>query len=562
MIPATLANVICALDALSQLPARSRADLQSAIRCVCRVAGLDPATAAASDLANLQARLASARPERTGLSPARWSVLRSQLLRALALTGAANPLQTATTRLTPPWQELIAAIPRVGHRLALSRFGRFCVQQAIAPADVTQACFDRFRQALLEGSLVRNAESVYREAARAWSQLNAGVAGLTPIAVLPPETKRATGRQPLAAFPATFRDDLQAFGRWCITADPLDDQARARALRPQTVISYTSCLHTAADAAVRGGVPIGEIASLAVLASPEIYVRILRRLLADRDNKPTPTVHGVATVVLIVARDWLRQSPEELAVLKKLKVKLPKLRSGLTQKNRDLLAAFDDEALLRRFLLLADQLWNEARDGKLPKTQRLVRAQMALLIGTLQITPLRRRNVCALVFDRHITWPNGPKAPALIQVPAPEMKTEVDYVGELPLDLSRRLHHYRTKLAPEITGSVPSHLFVTSDGSPKQQESVTNRLVHVLNKRLGLKMSMHQFRHLAGKLMLDANPGAYETVAQNLGHTGTKNVVRFYGGADTRRATRHHARLIEKLREDARQRGDTRRRKT
>jgi integrase len=170
--------------------------------------------------------------------------------------------------------------------------------------------------------------------------------------------------------------------------------------------------------------------------------------------------------------------------------------------------------------------------------------------------------MCALLFGRHVTWPNGPTAPALIQVPAAEMKTEVDYAGELPLDLSRRLHHYRTRLAPEITGRVPSHLFVKSDGTPKRQESVTNRLVHVLNKRLGLNMSMHQFRHLAAKLMLDAHPGAHETVAQNLGHSGTRNVVRFYGGTDTQRATRHHAKLIEKLREDARQRGATRRRKT
>lgn len=35
------------------------------------------------------------------------------------------------------------------------------------------------------------------------------------------------------------------------------------------------------------------------------------------------------------------------------------------------------------------------------------------------------------------------------------------------------------------------------------------------------------------KLMFDAKPGTYETVAQNLGHTGTKNAVSFYGGTDT-----------------------------
>ena len=68
-------------------------------------------------------------------------------------------------------------------------------------------------------------------------------------------------------------------------------------------------------------------------------------------------------------------------------------------------------------------------------------------------------------------------------------------------------------------------------------------------------MTAHQFRHLAGKLMLDANPGDYEAVAQLLSHSGTKNVVKFYAGVDTRRAVRHHAKLIETLRDDPNVRG-------
>lgn len=130
------------------------------------------------------------------------------------------------------------------------------------------------------------------------------------------------------------------------------------------------------------------------------------------------------------------------------------------------------------------------------------------------------------------------------------MKTEIDYAGELPLDLSRRLHNYRTKLAPELLEVVPTHLFTTSKGTSKKQESVTNRLVYTLNKRLGITMTMHQFRHLSAKLMLDQFPGAFETVAQNLGHSGTRNVVRFYGGTDTRRASRNHGKLIERLRNE------------
>lgn len=82
-----------------------------------------------------------------------------------------------------------------------------------------------------------------------------------------------------------------------------------------------------------------------------------------------------------------------------------------------------------------------------------------------------------------------------------------------------------------------------------------------LKKRLGIRMSAHQFRHVSGKLLLDDNPGAYEAVAQLLGHSGTKNVMRFYAGVDTRRAVRHHTKLVEKLRSEGQERG-TRRRKT
>jgi integrase len=68
-------------------------------------------------------------------------------------------------------------------------------------------------------------------------------------------------------------------------------------------------------------------------------------------------------------------------------------------------------------------------------------------------------------------------------------------------------------------------------------------------RRVGVKITPHQFRHLGAKLALDANPGAYELVRQLLGHRSLKTTTRFYAGPDTRRAGRAHADLIRKLRE-------------
>jgi hypothetical protein len=43
----------------------------------------------------------------------------------------------------------------------------------------------------------------------------------------------------------------------------------------------------------------------------------------------------------------------------------------------------------------------------------------------------------------------------------------------------------------------------------------------------------------------DAEPGAFETVRQNLGHSNTKTTTGFYAGINSRRAGRHHYRLIQ-----------------
>ena len=59
-------------------------------------------------------------------------------------------------------------------------------------------------------------------------------------------------------------------------------------------------------------------------------------------------------------------------------------------------------------------------------------------------------------------------------------------------------------------------------------------------------MTAHQFRHLAAKVILDADPAAYETVRQLLGHRNLTTTVNNYAGLNTRRAGRHHAALIER----------------
>ena len=112
------------------------------------------------------------------------------------------------------------------------------------------------------------------------------------------------------------------------------------------------------------------------------------------DQQTSASLHQVATVLVIVAKDWCQVSPDRLVELKRLRAKLPRQTNGLTAKNRELLTMFEDQALLQRLILLPDVLWRRARDEKRPVFQRLHCAQMALLIDILLIAPLRRRSIC------------------------------------------------------------------------------------------------------------------------------------------------------------------------
>ena len=96
-----------------------------------------------------------------------------------------------------------------------------------------------------------------------------------------------------------------------------------------------------------------------------------------------------------------------------------------------------------------------------------------------------------------------------------------------------------------MIGHRPTRLFVNADGAPKTQAAVARLIMSYLRRRAGIVLTPHQFRHLSAKVILDADPGAFETAKQVLGHRSIKTTVGAYGGIDSRRAARRHQHLVE-----------------
>jgi integrase len=89
---------------------------------------------------------------------------------------------------------------------------------------------------------------------------------------------------------------------------------------------------------------------------------------------------------------------------------------------------------------------------------------------------------------------------------------------------------YRRELMPKLGPGGSDALFCRTDGTPLGADNIANRIGDTPWREVGLRMSMHQFRHLAAALILDDNPGGYELARDHLGHSSSTITTRYYSG--------------------------------
>jgi len=174
------------------------------------------------------------------------------------------------------------------------------------------------------------------------------------------------------------------------------------------------------------------------------------------------------------------------------------------------------------------------------------KAQAAIGIALPTYIPVRPHNLHALTFGEHVFLRDGRGATSSLEIPADEVKNkETALAFDIPPQIAKMLIEYRDRIAPKVIGRRPERIFVRADGKPKSEAMVALLIKTYLWKRAGIKLTTHQFRHLAAKTILDDQSGEYETVRQLLGHKNLKTTTGFYTGMRTRRAGLHHQRLIE-----------------
>ena len=540
----TLLDLLNAVEGREALSATRRRDLRSSIKRVALLVGDDPARIPL-DLPAISAKLATVSPAAAGLTSKTFSNIRSDFIAAVKASGLKPIQRPARTPLSPAWKKLFTGLSGRRAHLGLSRLARHASAKGIEPQEIDNATIETFITAVRDGSLHRKPNGLHRTVALIWNEAaEHSEFGLQTVLV--PSFRRPAKRVEWTGLTKAFRKDVDKYLTWCGGADVFAADARSRALAPQTIKLHQNQVHAAITALVESGVKPTAIKSLADLVSPENFKRILRRRHEAIGGRENVFNHDLARALVQIARRWVDVDPGVLAELMRLAGKIPMPVSEFTEKNKRSLRQFDDPAILQRLFSFPSRLWAEMkRDGK-PNVQTLVKAQAAIAIGILCYMPIRLQNLATLTFDVDLFLREGPRATSSLELSASKVKNQMELAFDIPPEVAKMLIEYRNRIAPKVIGHRPDRLFVRADGAPKNQWAVAWLIRTYLRKRLGIVLSSHQFRHLSAKVLLDAQPGNFETVRQLLGHKSLRTTVGAYAGVDSRRAGRHHQRLVEK----------------
>lgn len=551
----TLADVLLVLERHVGLSPTKRRDLRSAVVRMARLLGDDPARTAL-DFPMISAKLDAVNPVAAGITWKTFANVRSNFIHAVKASGL-KPVQHWPNKVpfTPAWANLMRQLSDKRSQIGIWRLARYASGQGIDPGQINDTVLNEFMVAVREGSLLRRPNHLHRQTALIWNTIavRLPMLGLHPTSV--PSFRRAPMRINWSFLTNAFRQDVEKYLEWCAGKDVFAADARPRALSPSTLPLLRGRIHSAVTTLIRSGINVSSIESLSDLVSVDSFRRILRgrnEVCGGRENYQN---YGIADDLVRLARDWAKTDAATLVELKRLKSKVRSPFGVITAKNRKILRQFDDPASLQRLQRLPARLWAEVKNDAKHNRQTLAKAQAAISIAFLTYMPVRMQNLIKLEFGVHLFLRDGAHATSTVEIPSNEVKNDQDLAFDIPPHIAKMLIEYREKLAPQIIGHRPKIIFVNTKGRPKCPQVVSKLIKTYMKRFAGITITPHAFRALSGKIILDREPGSFELVKQLLGHKSLQTTVSFYTGIDTRRAARHHQRLIDEALAD--QRGTT-----
>jgi hypothetical protein len=351
------------------------------------------------------------------------------------------------------------------------------------------------------------------------------------------------------AFPLGLRCDVERYLEGLTRLRRSWNGKRIRPLKPSTIRTRRAELTAAARMAVKIGVKIETLTSLAALLRPEVARRIIDGYWQQNGEEPKAFTIELACRFLSVARETKCLDPEDCDRLDEIRQALEHHRhEGLTDKNRALIRQVLSPGVWERVVRLPQTMLADARPCRDDMPIKAgVTAQLAIAIAILTFAPVRLANLAAIRLGTNLIKPGGPDSNYCLVFPRYDVKNRVTLEFPLNEAVTRLIDEYvfdfRTAL---LRGRNEDWLFPGQRDGHKEKVSFSTQIAERIYKGTGLRMTVHQFRHAAGAILLRHRPGEYELVRRLLGHLSITTTIKAYVGLESIQASEIFSELVSK----------------
>ena len=458
----------------------------------------------------------------------------------------------------PEWQRARELLP-VRKDVALTGIGRFASSLGITPDRLGLDTIDAFEAYLTERTLTGNPAKAAGAARTAWNRACTRIPDW-PGKPLPPRAPLNPHILPRAAFTESFQASLTAFGKDMtaesldrVDAEGLDEEMtplnRRDAVRPITAALREDHARWAASYLVASGVPVGEINTIADLVTPITRARATIRFIFElKGREPSAAGMHVAEVLrIIVAKHLNRPADAERIKVWRKSVRLR--YRGMTKHNRKTITDIIQPGRVELLLSLPAALMDVACELRptAPAQARSL-ALRATTIGLLTQIPLRLKNLAGLRLDLHLHRPDlRNEAISHVIIPGEAMKNGKPYTMPVAPRTASLIAEWIKLFRPD-TGHGPAYLFPGEGAKGKTlcHQAIRDAISDTVHEHVGVRLTPHQFRHLAARLFLEKFPGHYEEVRQLLGHESVVTTTRSYAGTECEaNARRYYEDVLE-----------------
>jgi integrase len=483
---------------------------------------------------------------RLGLTAKSLSNHKANVRAALRWLSGEQGLPTRGAPLDPLWAKLRDGILDKGLRARLYGLMRFASAKGIAPTRVDDALLTDFLRYRAETTARRSDAAAMRSIARSWNRCVETIAGWPAQRLIEPPPGSRSGELLWEDVPEGLRRDVQAYLETLTHARRTAGGKRVRAAKASTIRTRRAELRAFVGKAVAIGIPLQELTSLKKLLHPDISERVINAYRNENGEEPKTYTIELGWKILAIARQ-IGLDEEALEALDELRYELEEYRRlDLTEKNLAVIRQVLATSIWREVCLLPGRLMNEARElHETAPVKAALRAQLAVAIGILTVAPVRLGNLTRIRLGENLIRPGGPRLPYGLVFPNYDVKNRVRLEFNLKAGLTGLIEEYLRDHQPVLLrGSKEPWLFPGDGAGHKTPSMFGQQITDIVEKRVGIRVTAHQYRHAAAAIILKTDNQNYEWARRVLGHKNLQTTINFYTGLEMVQASERFGDVI------------------